>query len=223
MGHLHDIRSRLVEGPGSIGQKRRAGRWELLASTFPKIGTMHVIDLGGTPRSWMRAPIHPATVHVVNLDGRETEESLPDWITFEQGDACVLPKHLLDRRFDLVYSNSVIEHVGGHAQRRRFAESVHTLGERYWVQTPYRYFPIEPHWLFPGFQFLPVKAQATISQQWPLMHTRSSSAEAAVRAALQVELLSQTEMRHYFPDCRIVKERMAGLTKSIIAVRVITE
>ena len=27
------------------------------------------------------------------------------------------------------------------------------------VQIPYRYFPIEPHWLFPGLQFLPQRAR----------------------------------------------------------------
>ena len=28
------------------------------------------------------------------------------------------------------------------------------------VQTPYRYFPVEPHWLFPGLQFLPMGLRA---------------------------------------------------------------
>jgi len=215
---LHDLRNYLVDSPKSMGQRRRTQRWETLAATFPDLREMHVIDLGGTPRSWLRAPARPATVHVVNLDGRETLDELPEWITFEEGDACALPERLLERRFDLVFSNSVIEHVGGHAQRARFATSVTTLADRYWVQTPYRYFPVEPHWLFPGFQFLPVKAQAAVSQHWPLMHTPSTSEVGAISAALQVELIGQTEMRHYFPGCRIIKEKMAGLTKSIIAV-----
>lgn len=63
--------------------------------------------------------------------------------------------------FDLVYSNSVIEHVGGHARSCDFAGMVKTLARRHWgVQTPYRYFSIEPHWLFPGLQFLPQSARA---------------------------------------------------------------
>lgn len=53
--------------------------------------------------------------------------------------------------------NSPLEHVGGgHERRLRFAESVHALADRHRVQTPYRYFPIKPHWLAPGMQFLPV-------------------------------------------------------------------
>src|SRR6185437_15288486 len=103
-----------------MGQKRRAQRWATLAATFPDVEDMHIVDLGGTPRSWLRAPVRPATVHVINLDGGETDDALPEWITFEQGDACALPAHVLERRFDLVFSNSVIEHVGGHAQRVRF-------------------------------------------------------------------------------------------------------
>ena len=33
------------------------------------------------------------------------------------------------------------------------------------------------------------------------------------------ELIGISEMREYFPDSTIVHERVAGLTKSIIAVR----
>ena len=31
------------------------------------------------------------------------------------------------------------------------------------MQTPYRYFPIEPHWLFPGMQFLPLPVRWSIA------------------------------------------------------------
>lgn len=51
--------------------------------------------------------------------------------------------------FGLVYSNSLIEHLGGHARRAAFAEQVRSLAPRHWVQTPYRYSLIKPHWLVP--------------------------------------------------------------------------
>jgi hypothetical protein len=121
--------------------------------------------------------------------------------------------------YDLVFSNSVIEHVGGHAQRVRFADSVHNLAQRHWVQTPYRYFPIEPHWLFPAFQFLPLSARAEVSRRWPLAHTLSSTREEGLRGAMSVELLSQTEMGFYFPHSRIVRERLLGAVKSLIALK----
>ena len=134
---------------------------------------MTVIDLGGTTKSWLRAPIRPASVHVVNLDPPSPD--VPDWIRADQADACRLPAHISASSYDLVYSNSVIEHVGGHAQRVRFADAVRGLASRHWIQTPYRYFPVEPHWLFPGFQFLPLALRAEVARRWPLAHVRSSS------------------------------------------------
>jgi hypothetical protein len=218
MGNGYSIRKRIVEGPGSPGERRRARRWEWVREEFPEIESMSVIDLGGTAQSWLRTSIRPALVHIVNLEPSSQQPPAP-WIRQDRADACDLPSHISDGRYDLAYSNAVIEHVGGHSQRMRFAETVHKLAERHWVQTPYRYFPVEPHWLFPGFQFLPVNARAELSRRWPLVHTRSESREQGLRAAMSVELLSRTEMTFYFPDSALRTERMMGMVKSLIAVK----
>ena len=215
---VHALRNRIVDGPDSLGARRRARRWEWLRAAFPQIENMSVIDLGGTAESWQRAPVRPARVHVVNLEP-EADADLPPWLRADQGDACNLPPAILGSSFDLVFSNSVIEHVGGHAQRQRFAEAVHKLADRHWVQTPYRYFPIEPHWLFPGFQFLPMSVRAQISHRWPLAHTRSASVDDGLAEAMSVELLSRAEMAYYFPHADIQTERLLGAVKSLIAVR----
>ena len=57
--------------------------------------------------------------------------------------------------FDLVYSNSVIDLVGGHTPRMAFASIVHELAGRHWLQTPNRYFPIDACTLFPFQPSLP--------------------------------------------------------------------
>jgi Methyltransferase domain len=217
MGGLHSLRDRIVDGPGSLGERKRARRWDWLVDAFPEIRSMSVIDLGGTVEAWLRSPVHPALVHVVNLE--EPPREVPAWIRADQADACRLPSRISDSSYDLVFSNSVIEHVGGHAQRMRFADAVHKLAERHWVQTPYRYFPIEPHWLFPGFQFLPLAARAELSRRWPLVHTKSSSWQEGMSAAMSVELLSRAEMAFYFPDSTLRFERMLGAAKSLIAAK----
>lgn len=211
------LRSRFVEGPGSLGERSRIRRWKLLVKTFPEIGSMRVIDLGGTVGTWRRAPVQPAEVVVVNLRHRPAED-LPGVVTVE-GDACRLPTAVRETQFDLVFSNSLIEHVGGHHRRDRLAENVHALAPRHWVQTPYRYFPIEPHWLFPGFQFFPVRARAAIARNWPLVHTPPADRTASLRSVMSTELLSVTEMGIYFPDSEIVRERIGPMTKSLIAVK----
>ncbi|GAB3022569.1 hypothetical protein GCM10011376_28080 [Nocardioides flavus (ex Wang et al. 2016)] len=188
---------------------------------FPDLAEMRVVDLGGTVEAWERAPVRPAHVTVLNLT--EPGESASDSIVAVRGDACeavpVLAAAGASTSFDLVFSNSVLEHVGGHANRSRLADSVHALAPRHWVQTPYRYFPIEPHWLFPGMQFLPLFMKARIAARWPLAHSPSPSLERATSAALWTELISVTEMRHYFPESEIARERFLRVTKSIIAIR----
>jgi hypothetical protein len=192
----------------------------MVRSTFPNLSEMTVVDLGGTVESWLRAPARPAHVTVVNLF--EPGDSKEPWVTPIQGDACdataSLIRHGISTRFDLVFSNSLIEHLGGHAKRIAFAEQVHMLAPRHWVQTPYRYFPLEPHWLFPLMQFLPTNSRARVAYSWPLVHTRPASLEEARSAVMWTELLSKTEMQSYFPSSRIVSEKLVGVSKSLCAV-----
>jgi hypothetical protein len=220
MNLAKEMRYRLVEAPDSPAMRARARRWELVGRSFPDIRDQHVVDLGGTVKSWLSAPIRPKTVTVLNL--MEPGESDEDWLFPVTGDACnaveVLEKAGVGTSFDVVFSNAVLEHVGGHANRVRFAESVHALAPRHWVQTPYRYFPLEPHWLFPGMQFLPNSARARVARHWPLAHTKSPDMDDARSSVLWTELIGLTEMKAYFPSSRIVHERAAGLTKSLIAI-----
>ena len=176
---------------------------------------MRVIDLGGEVRSWRSAPIRPLELTILNVERQQSDDGE---VQVLHGDACALPEELKNERFDLVFSNSVIEHVGGPWRREAFAESVARLAERHWVQTPYRYFPLEPHWLFPGFQFLPLRVRAEITRRWRAGR-HIPELDGAVASSLTVELLSRTEMRHLFPGSQILAERIAGLTKSLIAVR----
>jgi hypothetical protein len=196
----------------------RARRWGWFGTLFPSIEGMSVIDLGGTAEAWLRAPIRPASVHVVNLLP-EPAAPVAGWIRTHQGDACDLPDHIRNGSYDLAFSNSVLEHVGGHAQRMRFAEAVHKLANLHWIQTPYRYFPIEPHLLFPGFQFLPLTARAELSRRWPLVHTKPGSRQEGLEAVMGVELVSRSEMSYYFPSSVIRAERIVGIPKSLVAIK----
>lgn len=206
-----------VAGPGSLSGRARAARWAEFRRRFPELGEMRVLDLGGVPAHWALREDHPAAVVVLNLDHHDGPDR--PWLTAVRGDACDLPAALRGERFDLVYSNSVLEHVGGHARRAAFADTVHAAADRHWVQTPYRYFPVEPHWVFPGFQFLPVPARVALSERWPYGHIRSADRAAALADVTSVELLGRTELAAYFPTSEIWSERFGGLTKSLVALR----
>jgi hypothetical protein len=205
------------DSPTSLSARRRALRWQWLLKTFPDLSEMSVIDLGGSLTTWLRAPVRAKHVHIVNID--KPPADVPDWAAVEKADACALPAHIANRPYDLVFSNSVLEHVGGHQRRVQFAESVRSLSERHWVQTPYRYFPIEPHWLFPCLQFLPIVLRSAIARSWPLSYTRGRPQKAVLRIVLSTELIDRTQMGYYFPDSELWAERVAGLTKSLIAIK----
>lgn len=184
---------------------------------FPALAEMHVVDIGGRVDTWLRAPVRPRHVTVLGFEPEGADRI--GWIDAHYADACDLPAALRGLRADLVYSNSVLEHVGGPERRRRFSETVEALGDSHWIQTPYRYFPIEPHWLFPGFQFLPRPAQVAVGRRWKLVHTLNPDRRAVLDSVLEVDLVGITEMRHLFPESVVQRERVLGLTKSIIAVR----
>lgn len=216
------VRRLLVDSPASVGAKMRSRRWDLFHDYFPDLERMRVVDLGGTVTAWQRAPVRPAHVTVLNLFEPGTAE-VDDWLTPVTGDACYATDALAaadePTAYDLVFSNSLLEHVGGHAKRRELAAEIRGLAPCHWVQTPYRYFPVEPHWLFPGMQFFPVALRAKIAKSWPMAHTRASSEAIAISNVMWTELIGATEMQTYFPDSAIVREKMAGLTKSLIAIR----
>jgi hypothetical protein len=200
--------------PRSLSARARGRRWAEFMRRFPAFADMKVLDLGGTPEFWQRAPLRPAAVTIVNLLDETVDES---WITTLHGDAC--DAGWLTETFDVVISNSLLEHVGGVARRRQLADVVHAAAPRWWMQTPYRYFPVEPHWMCPGFQFLPLPAKVALTRRWPLGHRHEPDPQLAYELATEVELITITELRHLFPEGGIWRERMGGLVKSITAVR----
>lgn len=199
----------------SISNRMRLRRFALLSQLFPALAEMTVLDVGGDARFWRQAPVKPAHVTLLN----RYEQTVPEeWMSVMLGDGCDPPMELPE--VDLAFSNSVIEHVGGHWRRLRFAELIRGAAKHYWVQTPNRYFPIEPHFLIPGLQFLPLKAMPNIVSRWKLgNYADCRERDDILPRVLDIELLTATHMEVYFPDGCLHCERFAGMTKSLIAVR----
>ena len=82
----------------------------------------------------------------------------------------------------------------------------------YYVQTPNRWFPIEPHYQFPFFQFFPERLQRWLNSRFTLGWREKGSWEEA-------NLLSAGDLRRLFPDGEIHREKLLGLTKSLMVVR----
>jgi SAM-dependent methyltransferase len=132
-----------------------------------------------------------------------------DNVTVQVADATKLPFE--DREFPLAFSSSVIEHVPKELQPA-FASEIRRVSERYYVQTPNRWFPIEPHYQFPFFHFFPERLQRWLNSRFTLGWRKKGSWEEA-------NLLSATDLSRLFPDGEIHREKLFGLTKSLMVVR----
>lgn len=190
----------------------RFARFVRFLASVPR--PFRILDIGGTQDFWDRMRFHDPEITVVLLNLTAAQRLRQGFVSL-CGDATRL--EFPDGHFEVVVSNSVIEHLRTWEEQLAMATEVRRVGRRYWIQTPNRWFPIEPHALVPGLQFLPQATQSRIVGRWrPGWYRQHSPAQAACEAA-QVRLLTGTEMRRLFPDGDLWRERFLGLTKSLVA------
>lgn len=213
------------DNPNSLASRFRRARARhivgLIQAVFAERGACRIVDLGGRPDYWSvvdRAVLEACRVRIttVNLENQApTDDPLFDQRT---GDALALDAE--DGAFDIAHSNSVIEHVGDWDRMERFAAETRRLAPRYYVQTPYFWFPVEPHFSAPFFHWAPESTRA----RWLMRRDhgfmrRTDDLGEAMRAVQHARLLDKAMMRQLFPDARLEEEKVAGLTKSLMAVR----
>lgn len=177
-----------------------------------------VLDVGGTPANWLLLDEGP---RVTLLNMPRANEPCPEGFDWVSGDGCALP--FRDGAFDVVFSNSVIEHVGSAERQRQFASECRRVGRAYWVQTPNRGAPVEPHLLMPFLHWLPRRWQERIIRRWTLWEALEKPSPDRRQFYLEhylrdIRLLSARQMRALFPDAVILRERVLGWTKSLVAV-----
>jgi len=179
----------------------------------------HVLDVGGLPRLWSETAV-PAQLTILNLQPLPEHEArfLAPNQKFVQGDGTHLPWQ--DKSFDIVYSNSVIEHLGTWENQMAFAGECRRVGAGYWIQTPAREFPVEPHFVTLFLHWFSPAARKRLLRHFSLWGWLARPQPEAVAAAVaEVRLLTLKEFRRLFPDGQIIVERWLGLPKSYIAYR----
>ena len=203
----------------SPARRFRARRFELFRSLVDRLPRpVRILDVGGTVAFWRTMGLcgEPGiSITTLNLepDPGDTEPG----VVALQGDARDLSR-FADGSFDVVFSNSVLEHVGGKEDQRRAAREMQRVGKAYFVQTPNRMFPIEPHFLFPFFQFLPLAVKIFLLTHLHLGWCgKISDREQARREAEGIDLLTRRRFREFFPEAEIWDERFYGLVKSFVA------
>lgn len=197
----------------------RPGRVRQLRAWFPHVdGTGRILDVGGTVAWWKIVQPGNRDITVVNLDSRQEKPAIEAGYSFNLADACALPYD--DNEFDLVFSNSVIEHVGGWDDQRRFAHEVLRCGQSVYVQTPNLWFPVEPHLIAPVLHWLPRFFERRLIRWCSVWGWVTKPSQSQIdRFIDNTRLLSRREMLILFPGCEVMTEKFLFITKSHIAIR----
>ncbi len=204
----------------SVATRLRRQRFQILLTMLrDTTGPMSILDIGGTFNYWdmMTAGLSfDPPLQITLLNTGVAPAARPNFVALV-GDGRAMPQ-FADHQFDIVFSNSTIEHVGSFADQRRMANEVRRVGRRYYIQTPNRNFPIEPHFVFPFFQFLPIALRVWLIQHFNLgWYRRISDRPAALHEVTSIRLLSRGELVQLFPEATIFNEMFYGLVKSFVA------
>ena len=192
----------------------RSKRMRQFAVTFHPDRAEMILDIGGTSFNWTLID-HSKNVVLLNLSIPPVKDPSFNYLVAD-GRALPFP----DQSVDIVYSNSVIEHLSNWENQKRFAAEVRRVGKRYYVQTPNRQFWIEPHLLTPLIHFLPKRWQRRLLRSFTLWGwlTRPS-AQQVERYLEEIRLLSQDELMTLFPDGILWEERFLVWVKSFLVCK----
>ena len=212
----------------------RAKRAQIFLQNYFITADTKILDIGSEDGSSIAAVLQctealPKNVFIADINPEPLEEGrarygfVPVLIT-ESGN---LPFE--DQFFDIVYCSSVIEHVTvskeqvwAIASGREFshlaalrhagiAKEIRRLGKRYFVQTPNKWFLVESYTWLPFVGYLPRRILV------PLL--RMTNRFWVKRTSPDWRLLTVDDMRVLFPDAVIEKEKLLGMTKSIMAIK----
>ena len=168
-----------------------------------------ILDVGAGEGSALERFNTTNPITAVDLEVEGTGWLDADNVTVAVADGTRLPYD--DKTFPIIFSNSVIEHVPKELQPA-FADEIRRVSDRFFVQTPNKWFPIEPHYQMPLLHFLPERAQRALNKRFTMGFRAKGE-------WYETTLLSAGELKRLFPDAQIHREKRLGLTKSLMAIR----
>lgn len=202
----------------SFSDRMRRKRFKLftdLIKTIESKSPVRILDIGGTVRFWERMGVTSENKFEITLLNLKTFETPHPFIKSMGGD-CRDMSVFKDKEFEIVFSNSLIEHLSKYPEQERLSKEIQRVGHAYFVQTPNFYFPVEPHFLFPFFQFFPLAIKSFILKYLKLWQDPAMDTMKPREIAESIRLLKRSELRRLFPGGKIYKEKFLGLTKSFI-------
>jgi hypothetical protein len=215
--------------PNSLGSRLRRRRRHYLAAlidlVFSRRGRVKILDIGGRRQYWAMFDddyLRSRQVHITLINSAHELGGVAEQdarFTAVPGDGCSLPQYQ-DNSFDLTHSNSTIEHVGGWERMEAFARESRRLAPAYYLQTPYFWFPVEPHFMAPFYHWLPENWRAKLLLQMRLGHHGPAvDMGDAMRQVRSARLLDKAQLTFLLPDASIRFEWLGPFPKSLIATK----
>lgn len=208
----------------NIYRKRRIMRLNaMIERSVAEKGSCKLLDLGGTRGFWdvwrNLVASEGLSVTCVNLSDDQSRFTGSFPVESIIGDACSLSA-FEDNAFDVVFSNSVIEHVGLWPNKVAFAREARRLAPNFLIQTPNFWFPIEPHARAPFLHWLPRTVAYRLHMMMDLgFYPKARTEDEAMTWAEDAAMLDRRQMQSLFPDAEVLTERFMLLGKSLIALR----
>ena len=212
------------DSPGNPYRRARLARLRaLVEEVLARQPLCRIVDIGGTSGFWRlwlaELPAGQVRVDCYNLDPSHADAGQVENVRVMRGDATDLSQ-VADGAYDIAFSNSVIEHVGLWRAQRAMAREVKRVAPVYFVQTPYFWFPVEPHARAPFLHWLPESWAYRILMRrrlgfWP----KQGTVAEAVEMLQSARMLDGAQFRALFDDAEIIREKAFGLTKSLMAIR----
>jgi len=177
---------------------------------------IRILDVGGTDYYWNAINVDKSFSLNITLLNPEKVTNQLHGFSYLIGDGGNF-SDLRAEDYDMIFSNSVIEHVGDFKEQKKFADEIQKFGIPFFLQTPNYYFPFEPHFLFIGFQFFQIKLKAWLIRHFNLgWYQIEKDYHKSLLLADSVRLLKYNELKNLFPNSKIIREKFLGLTKSFI-------
>lgn len=190
---------------------------------------LSIVDLGGTAAFWPDWRVnegHQLRITLVNdhhIDKSNIgyDNSIP-FISEIVRDATELQLGDLSQ-FDLIFSNSMLEHIPDPAKRKKLCAMIEESKKPYFIQVPNKYALIDPHFphpMVPFFARYPRELQAWLLSRHALgSGGRSTSYVDALNRLKSYNPLGPSDLQALFPSGTLLIEKTFGLPLSLIVVR----
>ena len=204
----------ISEKKESLGNQFREKRFSFFLKKINKLPKpVSVLDVGGKINFWENKGLAGNLNYTITIVNFEKEKSQYSNIKTLIGDATDLSQ-FVDKSFDIVHSNSVIEHLYNFNNQSKMASEIVRVGKKYIVQTPNKCFFLEPHYLLPFFQFIPDKLKYLILTKTKLSRLKRWDKNFSKQYINEIRLLSLKELKVLFPNSKIYFEKFLGMNKS---------